>query len=257
MQLKKFYMRWLRPAALCCLSIAGSAQASNSLLIWPVNPSISSNERATALWLENRGSDVAHLQVRIVGWKQENNSNLYPEQGDIIGSPPIVKIEAGQRQLIRLTRIAPPNSQTEVAYRILVDEIPAQRDAQSSSSVSFQVRYSVPLFTGGPAKVSGGNNNGDTIQAINPSDLHIRVVHIDGTRALEIRNSGPRHVRLSDAAFVASGGSDSPVDTGLLGYVLPGATMTWPIAASARVSPSLRVKLNEAITPVQIPVVVQ
>ena len=82
-----------------------SAQPTGSILLWPVNPVIEGDARAAALWLENPGELPITLQVQIYSWIQEDGRNVYANQEEILGSPPIVSIQPGERQLVRLTRI--------------------------------------------------------------------------------------------------------------------------------------------------------
>ena len=44
--------------------------ASSSIMIWPVDPKITSGEKATELWLENHGDTTALMQIRIFSWQQ-------------------------------------------------------------------------------------------------------------------------------------------------------------------------------------------
>lgn len=41
------------------------ADAANSVMIWPIDPKIISEDKASELWLENRGSATTLMQVRI------------------------------------------------------------------------------------------------------------------------------------------------------------------------------------------------
>ena len=109
--------------ACLCLPGLAAAQGMNSVVIWPVNPVIESGERATPLRLENPGARPILMQVRVFGWVQDNGDEHFVEQKDVTGTPPMVRIEAGQQQLIRLTRAGPPTD-GERSYRVIIDEIP-------------------------------------------------------------------------------------------------------------------------------------
>lgn len=251
-------VRWMGAAILVAALAIDSAHAASSILIWPVNPVIAAEEKATALWLENRGASAVHLQVRVVGWKQTGNENVYSDQRDVLGTPPIMKIEAGQRQLVRLTRMSEVAAGSESAYRIIVDEIPTEEslaEGASGPAVNFQMRYSVPLFVEGAGfaskKAAGAAN-----QAVAAPELVLRVVRSSGKAALEVRNIGALHARLAEVEFVAADGKKSAVSDGLLGYVLPGATMVWPLKDGVKASATLRAKLNEIQEPVQLSVAV-
>ena len=134
---------------------AGDAQAASSVLIWPIDPVLEADQQASALWLENRGSETASLQIRVFAWSQSGFDEQYQNQRDVIGSPPVAKIEPGQKQLVRLTRTKEVPPGQELAYRIIIDEIPAAApeapaaDGKTAAAIRFQMRYSVPLFAYG------------------------------------------------------------------------------------------------------------
>lgn len=200
-----------------------AAQQPGSLLIWPVNPVVEGDARAAALWLENPGKAPITLQVRVYAWAQQDGRNLYAEQDEIIGTPPIVTVAPGQRQLVRLTRTTPPPVIAEKPYRIVVDEIPVSpAPAATGASVSFRMRYSLPLFS----EARRGDGKAKAPAAAPRVSWHPGS-DTDG-RFLEIRNDGDGHARLTDVYFMA-GTKRSTVAQGLLGYVLPGASMRWPL----------------------------
>lgn len=61
-------LRMRRPlAGLLVALAAGGALAQSSLMIWPLDPVIEHDQRASALWLENRGSQPVSLQIRVLG----------------------------------------------------------------------------------------------------------------------------------------------------------------------------------------------
>ncbi|SDK12703.1 fimbrial chaperone protein [Pseudomonas delhiensis] len=201
--------------------LPAAARADSSILIWPIDPRLEHDQRASALWLENRGARSALLQVRIFAWSQRDGEEHYQAQREVVGSPPMVRVEPGARQLVRLTRLAPSAAGTEHAYRILIDEVPTPQDeaqGPEGSGIRFQMRYSVPLFLAGPGLPAGAGH---------PA-LGWRQVEAGGKAYLEISNAGPRHVRLTRVAF-ERGGASLAMDEGLLGYVLPGSRMRWPL----------------------------
>lgn len=100
------------------------AWAATSVLIWPIDPVLEADQKAGALWLENRGTAPANLQVRVFAWRQGDYQEQYQAQREIIGSPPVANVAPGQKQLIRLTRTGPSPVGQEQAYRIIIDEIP-------------------------------------------------------------------------------------------------------------------------------------
>lgn len=227
--------------ALVLLAVApppAGAQQPGSLLIWPVNPVIEGDARAAALWLENPGKAPITLQVRIYAWAQQDSHNAYAEQDEVIGTPPIVSIEPGQRQLVRLTRTTPPPAAAETPYRIVVDEVPTgNASAAPGASVSFRMRYSLPLFS------YSQRDNGKAKPPAPAPQISWRAGADAGGRFLEIRNDGTGHARFTDVSF-AAGPQKSSVAQGLLGYVLPGASMRWPLPRTVDTAGDLIATVN-------------
>ncbi|CAM3503424.1 molecular chaperone [Halomonas sp. FME1] len=223
-------------ALLSLLASPISAMAS-SLLIWPIYPVIESDQQASALWLENQGSQPANMQLRIFAWSQERGDDQYQTQQSVVGSPPMMTIAPGERQMVRLIRQAVPPVGQEQAYRIIIDEIPALapgNEVQNTprAAVKLQMRYSLPLFVYGeggipPERVANHSNSG-----FYPG-LSWRVIQQGEQAQLEIQNTGQHHVRLSQVAF-KQGETRAEVSAGLLGYVLPGGTRRWLLPPGVR-----------------------
>lgn len=227
----------------------GTAQAATSVLIWPIDPVLEADQKAGALWLENRGDAPANLQVRVFAWRQGAFDDQFEAQREIIGSPPVATIAAGQKQLIRLTRTGQSPAGQEQAYRIIIDEIPPALPAVDANSppqaaIRFQMRYSVPLFVYGQGLWGKPDADGKRDEAgVGKPLLSWRPVSVQGKPFVEIRNIGPVHARLTDVVM-QQGGQSRPLVEGLLGYVLPGATMRWPAPASASTATVLKGRVN-------------
>lgn len=225
---------------------AAIAQAG-AVLIWPVDPAIEAAQRATALWLENPGKAPIQLQVRVFGWQQSDAGDHYVAQNEVVGTPPMVRIEPGKRQLVRLTRTQPAPAGAELAYRVIVDEIPlpaATADQADAARIQFRMRYAIPLFSYGDGRSRPGPGLGGSSSATTQA-LGWRVVTEGGKRFLEMHNAGQTHVRLVNASFEAD---KKPFAPGLLGYVLAGATMRWPLPDGTG-NGVLRLSVNgEAVT---------
>ncbi|MGE4053954.1 MAG: molecular chaperone [Vicinamibacterales bacterium] len=237
--------------ALLLVTAAGEASAfaqPSSVMIWPIHPVVRAGEKATALWLENRGAAPVTLQIRVVGWEQTDFDDEYRERPDgLIASPPMATIEPGRRQLVRLTRLTEPPAARELAYRVLVDELPPVNRAaavpaanQAAMGVTFRMRYSLPLFVHGPGLESPS--------ASANASVSWRIVSDGPMRWLEVRNDGTTHVRLTNTRmFTADSGFD--LAPGLLGYVLGHSTMRWrlPDSAPAGEGVTLETRINGAL----------
>ncbi|WP_312053077.1 molecular chaperone [Pantoea brenneri] len=199
-------------------SLLPPAFAANSVMIWPIDPAINPAEKASELWLENRGNTTTMMQVRVFSWQQVNGQEQYQTQQQVVASPPMVRMEPGQKQLVRLIKQTPPAAGQELAYRVVLDEIPTPRQpGENQAGLTFQMRYSVPLF------VYGDGLNTDSAHP----DLSWQTLSEGGKRWLQLTNRGNGHARLSN---VSIGGRK--LGEGLYGYVLANSTYRWPLNAA-------------------------
>ncbi|WP_201785692.1 fimbrial biogenesis chaperone [Type-E symbiont of Plautia stali] len=211
------------------MALMPAAHAANSLMIWPIDPAINPDEKASELWLENRGNATTMMQVRIFSWLQVGGQEQYQTQQQVVASPPMVRLEPGQKQLVRLIKQGAPQAGREMSYRVVLDEIPTPRTpGENQAGLTFQMRYSVPLFVYG---------SGVTSDSAKPQ-LSWQQVDSGGKRWLELTNRGNGHARLSN---VTIGGRR--LGNGLFGYVLANSSNRWPLTSS--VSGELSAEVNK------------
>ncbi|HHK9553168.1 TPA: molecular chaperone [Enterobacter sichuanensis] len=239
--MKPFFRRFGLAGA-WVLAATGQVQAAATILLWPIDPWLAADAKATELWIQNQGNSATTMQVRIVRWKQEDGHERYTAQQDVVASPPIVTIAAGSKQLIRLIKQTSVPAGVEQAYRIIVDEIPqADVKAEPAIGLKLQMRYSIPLFVYGqgiPTIKEGAHH-----AVVETRNLSWRVTQAGGQPALEVQNRGDVHVRLSQVAL-EQGGQKRTIAEGLLGYVLPGSSRSWPIPAGVRQPERMSAQIN-------------
>ncbi|MDZ3990872.1 molecular chaperone [Pseudomonas sp. Teo4] len=242
-------VQWARGLLGLLLLASVPAGAATSVLIWPIDPVLEAGQKAGALWLENRGTAPTSLQVRVFAWRQGDYQEQFQAQRDIIGSPPVATIAPGQKQLVRLTRIANSPVGQEQAYRIIIDEIPSPLPTDTSSqgttaAIRLQMRYSVPLFVYGEGLWGKPDPEGRrSADSVGKPQLSWRAVTVQGKPYVELRNTGPVHARLTDVV-VQQGNQSRPLAEGLLGYVLPGASMRWPAPMAPNAGSVLKGRVN-------------
>jgi len=239
---------WLAAAVLA----SAPARAGTPLLIWPIDPAITSGQQATALWLENHGSQPATLQVRIFAWSQDGREEVYQPQQTVLPSPPIAAIAPGGRQLVRLIATRPAPAGVQSAYRIFIDELPAPDAPEGSGSegaaVKLQLRYAVPLFVYGAGAVPPLTRTRDGPGALAGDALQPKLqwtTRIDGGKPfLVLSNSGNAHARVTAVEWQGPDGQAQSINPGLLGYVLAGASMRFAVASAPPRNAALRAQLN-------------
>lgn len=212
--------------------------AQATFLIWPIYPKIEANEKATAVWLENTGKSDAMVQIRVFNWEQKDYQDTYNEQNQIIPSPPIAKIKAGERHMLRLTQSVAVSENKEQAYRIIVDELPIkldQNEAVDASKVSFQMRYSIPLFTYGKGVGSGLDEASQKINSKNPNAKPVLSWWIKNNQnksELYIRNTGKKFARISGIKLNANS-EQFAFQNVSFGYILAESTMKFDLNPDA------------------------
>jgi fimbrial chaperone protein len=204
--------------------LAHGLAAASGLQVSPTTLSLGAAQNADGLTLSNTGDGVVHAQVRVYRWTQdERGDQLAPSQGLVI-SPPMLQVPVSGQQMIRVIRTgAPPSGAgaVEQAYRLSIDELPI--DSPGGAGLHFVVHYSVPVFVE-PVGVA----------TTSPS-LQWKLEQEGTHAALQVSNLGNGHAQLANLAFVDAKGTRTSVVSGLLGYVLPGATMHWTLSQPASV----------------------
>ena len=234
-----------RVAGLLAMAVAVVAPAvlAADLQVSPISLEFSPREQAQGLWLSNTGTAPLRAQVRVQRWSQADGVDQLAATRDLTASPPILEIAPGQSQLVRIVKLQPTPSVREQSYRLLVDELPGD-NVQQTTGLQFLLRYSIPVFVmpQGTAPVEAGKPAPMT--DISLLSTRIRGAGKDAT--LEIDNRGNRRVRISQLSYMDGNGNRAVLAPGLLGYVLAGQTMRWPLALpeSAQPGGTLQARFN-------------
>lgn len=205
----------VRGFALACLLAAAFDASASGLQIAPTSLEMASAGPAQALWLTNTGDHELRAQVRAYTWSQTAGKDALDPTQAIVASPPMLTVPPGGRQLVRVIRTGQDTAPGERTYRLLVDELPLE--AAKGTGVQYVLRYSVPVFVGVSGKPSlkwSGTPGHDALE-------------------LTVSNTGTAHAQISEVNLVQPGAAPVAIVPGLLGYVLPGATMHWTIALPA------------------------
>jgi fimbrial chaperone protein len=200
------------------LAFASPASAA-SLQVAPTSLTFQAKQNADGLWLSNSGDVPVQVQLRVFRWTQVNGEELLEPTRDLVASPPMQTLPPGERQLVRLVRTKPISPASDTSYRVIVDELPAPNKEQQG--LQFVLRYSVPVFI-----------LPETPTPIAPA-LHTRLVEgEEGQAAIEIENNGSEHAQIADLVYTDASDKRDVVIPGLVGYVLPGQRMRWPLKSS-------------------------
>lgn len=212
-------------AGILAASIFITQAHAASLQVAPILLEFSPQEKVKELWLTNTGNENIRAQVRVNAWTQSNQQDILTNSKDLIASPMVISIPAGQRQLVRLIRNTQIANTTEQAYRLIVDELPnSQTNVQSG--LQLLLKYSIPVFL----KVSDSNDTDQGITSLQGMSFKYN------KQTLTINNQSGHYKRFSQFAYMDAQGKKIPIQMGLMGYVLSGKSMQWKIPNNINVT---------------------
>jgi fimbrial chaperone protein len=206
----------------CCLTEMAHAQA---LEVSPISIEFQPDQMTTTLSVTNQGREPTVLQMRPFQWDQANNSDQLTATVDLLVSPPITNVPAGESQTFRLVLERPAN-ETETSYRLLLDQLPAPAMA---GTVRIALRISIPVFA-------------EPQQQVYP-DLDWRIETLGNGDVLVVANHGTKHARILNPVLVESNGRKIKLLPGQTPYILPGAERRWSFGSKNHPIPGSTVHL--------------
>lgn len=219
------------------LTVIAAPAGAAGLQVTPTSLTLQARQNADGLWLSNTGTTALQAQVRVFRWTQDNGEERFEPTQALAISPPMLELAPGARQLVRVIRLGAPPAR-EDSYRLIVDELPPD-DANRPPGLQFVLRYSLPVFLAAA---------GDAAPA---PKLRAQLSFQGEQVRIEVRNDGDQHAQLADLVFVDPHGTRHALQSGLLGYALPGQRMRWPLAAPAellRGGGTLKARINGEAT---------
>ena len=213
-----------RIALLLAAAMVLPAAHAASLQVAPISLEFSPREQAQSVWLSNTGTAPVRAQVRVLQWSQPDQADQLDPTRELVASPPMVEIAPGDKQMIRIIRMSPGAPASEKSYRLIIDELPVTGAAAPAAGggLQFLLRYSVPVFLAVADPVPASPK---------PTDVSglTAVMERTASPVLVVANTGPQRIKISQLVYVDAQGVRTPLAPGLLGYVLSGQRMRWPL----------------------------
>lgn len=224
-------------AGLVLAFAAGGATAKGKLQTRPTLVELPPRAAASRFVMANSGDSSVAAQVRVFAWSQEGGEDKLTPTDEVAISPPIAQIAAGAEQVVRVIRQAGPAVGADRTYRLVVDELPADK-ADDKSTIAVRLRYVIPLFV----RAAGAE----------PPDLTCRL----GAATLSCRNKGGQAAQLGRTRLSDTKGHSVELNAGLFGYVLPLSERRWELVAGtlATLVGELRLESQVNGQPATIPV---
>jgi fimbrial chaperone protein len=210
---------WLMALALAGSLMASQPALAGSLQVAPVIVEVPAPGAAATLKLTNQGGQDMAFQIRIYKWSQAGGKDELVETRDVVASPPIARIKANGTSVVRIVRTSKAPIAGEESYRLLVDEIP-RTDRKIGSGVNFAMRYSIPVFFG--------------VERAAAPTLSWVVESRKGKTTVIAHNPGTSRASIAGLTVQTPAGGKVAFSKGLVGYVLPGATMRWTVKGNLK-----------------------
>lgn len=214
------YMNKLRQfICASAVSLYSLSSLAASLQVAPISVSFSSQEKAKEIWLTNTSEQPIRAQTRVLAWSQAAGQDQLSSTRDLVASPSITEIKAGEQQLIRIIRMAPQNAAAEQTYRLLIDELPSSGQPDAQTGLQLLLQYSIPVFMQPAAGIAVRNG----VTQLNQVEFQYR------NSQLAVKNNAGSHIRISELSYINPNGEKIPLINGLVGYALAGQSMRWDV----------------------------
>lgn len=187
---------------------------ASDIRVRPVTVDVPMGAATTNVVVSNGGSSPGRVQFRVMRWTQVDGRDVLAPTEDVVISPPQALLEPNTPYTVRIVRTAAGPTTGEESYRLLVDGIPDPSSVFRSSGVDLVVQQRLPVFFSN--------------QAHPQSIIDWSLDRSDGKTWLRATNRGNRYLRLADVRLRQGDQIVGEVG-GLVGYVLAGSTMRWPI----------------------------
>ncbi|MGA9564807.1 MAG: molecular chaperone [Candidatus Korobacteraceae bacterium] len=195
------------------ISIIGATLLhASSFTVSPTRIPLSEKQRAITVRLLNTGDDPVTVQAHVVAWSLSANKDIYNDTDDVMLNPPIFNLAPGKPQLMRLGLRHLSAGESEIAYRLVVEEVPpAPRHGEII--LRTVLRISIPIFVEprGEAK----------------KQVDWKAEAFPGGVKVTATNNGNSHVQVKQLDLLPDGSSKPLASKKSLEYLLPGQTREW------------------------------
>jgi fimbrial chaperone protein len=228
--------RALRAVLVTLLTLPATEARAASLGVAPTRLAFGPEDRMVTVTLQNNGASPVTVQVQTFAWPRTPATDDLEPTRDLIAVPPVVALEPSAKQIIRVALRRPLEPRAELAYRLLISEVPGS-DPSRISGVRFALRLSLPVFVTPAGAVARPVWSA-------PSDR-------GRGRVLALGNQGTAHLQVHRIVLRAPGRSEPAQVIESPSYVLAGQEQTWSLDPAARGLPSLQLEAETNLGPLK------
>lgn len=195
--------------------------------VTPVRIYMVPKDRAVAVTITNEADEPVALQADVYEWKQraDGADELVPSE-DLILAPPIIKLGAKAKQVVRLARLQPPDASRQLTYRLILRELP-EASASKGVTVPVALALSMPVFITPPnarqrTACEAAREQGElVVYCVNTGNAYAQV------REVLVKQQGAHVARFEGGAYILPGArrrlalaAEKPVPAGAVQLVV-------------------------------------
>ena len=202
---------------------APAAALAGVFSVTPVRIYMTPKDRAVAVTITNEGDSEVVLQADLNAWRQmPDGTDEQVPTDDLVLSPPIIKLAAGARQVVRLALLKPADASRQLIYRMIMREVPeAVAPKDRTIEVPIALALSLPVFiTPPPAK----REMDCTAERSKPQALNV-----------SCGNQGSAYAQVREISLVRGEQTLARFEGGT--YILPGARKTMSVNGQQAIAP--------------------
>ncbi|VWC53653.1 fimbrial biogenesis chaperone [Burkholderia lata] len=208
------YLKSIR--LLACLLMAVTCQAKASVVISGTRVIFPAKEQEVTVQMTNEGKAPSVVQA----WVTRNEQDTAPEQADVpfLLMPSTFRLDPGKGQALRLVHTDDTlPSDKESLFWLNVLDIPPKAADDDRSKIQFAFRTRIKMMYR-PSNLPGSADDA-------PGQVEWELARDGSAYAINAINPTPYVVNLGNIALTIDG---QKYDAGA-GYILPGATQTFPV----------------------------
>lgn len=194
-----FFLRFM---LLATLATFVSHAAAGSFSVNPVRIELSAQRSSAVVQVENSGSTGVTVEARTFAWTQYEGKDQLSTTREVIVTPQVFRLKAGATQLLRMGVLRKPDPSKELAYRLVLEEIPPP-PAPDVKGLQVALRISVPVFLRPPVEAK------DKIDVVisRENDRQIRLIFANsGNASAALSNLSVSEEESPDELIAAHGG---------------------------------------------------
>jgi fimbrial chaperone protein len=212
----------LAVSALCFRTTPVSAQlmtppGAAAFNITPTQVELTRPGASASVLIRNDSPETLRFRVTAFRWSNSADGEMVlAETNDVVFFPALFTVTAGQTRRLRVASNAVA-SERELAYRLILEQLPSEVEAPDKNGVRMLTRLNVPVFVIPPARTMT-----TTLDGLGVADGHV---------VFDLRNTGTLHVRIGDIVVQArTTNAELHDEQRLTGwYMLPGETRRYRV----------------------------